>query len=86
MFFYYVSWLLLVGLQMCKRCPQESKSPWMISPLLEHLPFTSQEICPQLDIVGPTCPLFLSSAHSKGESRNAHPHSIEKMSEINVAK
>jgi len=58
----------------------------MISPLLEPLPFTSQEICPQLDILGLICPLFLSSTHSKGESRNAHPHSTQKMSEINVVK
>lgn len=75
----------LVGPQTHRRHPQEPKILWMIFPLLEPFPPTSQEIHPQLDAPRLACPLFLSLAHSKGELRNAHPHSIWKTNENRCA-
>jgi hypothetical protein len=79
-----VSWFLLVGPQMCKRHPYEPKNPWMISPLLDPFPFTFQEICPQLDILGPTAP-FSSYRPIQRENQGMHiPIQLRRQVKVDV--
>jgi len=75
-----MSWFPLAAPQMIKRHPRRLKTLWMSSPPLDLHPPVFQEIHPFLDAIGHICPFFFSSAHSKGESRNAHRHLTQKTS------